>query len=161
MVVKDRQQLLKPHHEFVMPFLKLPFKYRSGYVKADLTRLDYQDQIFTFTSEDGRTVWHWHIKTLIEIVKNGNFPLGTMAVEENTAIHIKEFNGIESKHIDRIISQRPNWASEPGIAINFSDGTDVIVDGNHRYLLSFLSGKKVMNFWCLTEEEARPAELKI
>lgn len=122
--------------------------------------------VFTGSPSDGQVFTHvdleghmrsWHIPRLIQLIatKPEKYEPLHVSVNAEQAAYLVSNNGIELDHLDRLMPAQLNM---PGILIHFPDeGTDIFVDGNHRYVRLMRDGITEMKCWRVTERQAMPA----
>lgn len=153
-----------------IPALKFPelldgavfihFLHDNGGITIRLDKPDYADQYFTHIDPEDGTIRHFHVPKLQTIIKQKSFDIGVFACTPEQASFIMQNHNIDEKHMDRISDQSLN---EPGIICLFEDGggSQLIVDGNHRYVKRTRLGLETMDFWLVPETTWRSALLRV
>lgn len=138
----------------------IPFVHSDDVFTVRLGSRDPTDQVFTYQAlneDDSPAGAMIHVavgKLRREIARNPRaFRQKEYAVVPEQAVHVIEHNGVEMGHLDRL-SERA--AEHPGILLEWNDGTETIVDGNHRYVKRWQLGKETMWFTIVTEEQIKP-----
>jgi len=137
----------------------IPYLHREGGVHASLRIPDPTKQIHTHIDLLG-VQRHYYVPDLIAmtLAEPMRYELVRYQVDAKQAGHIVAYHGIELSHLTAISSLR---LDVPGIIVSFPDGTEIIVDGNHRYVKRFSLGKTAMAFWRIPEEQAKQSMLNL
>lgn len=95
------------------------------------------DEAFTFHRDDtGETFVFLTGKINREISTLGLTPHPTQ-IDAGRAAHVQKFNGVDQHRIARL---DPAHRDLPILVADMEDGTQVIIDGNHRYVRRWLDG---------------------
>lgn len=137
--------------------IRFPFLYRQGSVQLPLNIPDPNNQVFHHKDEQG-VYRHFHINTLMRLVRVHRCPLLTCEVTEEQGKFITANHGIEER---RIATMPLSNLSEPGLLCKFPDGTDLIVEGNHRFVWLARHGMETMEFYEIPEEVWKQSLLRI
>lgn len=135
----------------------LPYIHDSGGTVINLAKPDYTDQIFSHRDLDG-AYRHFHIPKLAAMISRqttDQFHFGEFEVTAEMAAIIANGHGIEAEHLATRISEE--FLHTPGIMCAFADGTQLLVDGNHRFVKRAQCGLQFMQFWLLPETAWRNA----
>lgn len=140
----------------------IPFKYRPGFfhVTVDGT-FRRESQVFSFQprneqNQNSGPMVHIAVpvlQRLIDVAPEGT-ERRTFQIRQQDALHVMSNNGVEKPHLDRLTQE---YLEHPGILVDWSDGTSTIIDGNHRYVKRWLMGMREMDFWVVSELQARIA----
>lgn len=136
----------------------VPYKYDPG---GTITRAgDYSQQIFTFILGATGEQYHFDIGKLTRqvLADPSAYYLLTATFRKRDIDRIIGRNGIELPHLE---SMTPERLDTPGLLIWWPDGTQAIVDGNHRAVARWRQGRKSMDFCVVTLEQSKPCLLDI
>jgi hypothetical protein len=135
----------------------LPFTHRPGGVLVSASPVDFDtnDQVFSHRGTDG-TCRSYHIASLQAFT--GIAERITIALTQSDVYVVIRQYGIEIEHLERI---QPTQLRQPGLMVSFDDGTDLIVDGNHRLVKRYQTGLREMYFFRFTEEQAKQAMIDV
>jgi hypothetical protein len=129
----------------------LPFLYDTDGARISTAHLDHTNQVFSHVDNDDGTERHFHIPKLQRL-----------ADEKVKGVELIEF-GIIAPHVQFVIDNRgvdefhinerltDDMLEKPGLMCAWPDGTQLVVDGNHRYVARFRRGKPHMAFWVFPE----------
>ncbi len=139
--------------------IRVSYLHDSGYLELDPTKMTWSDQIFSHRDREG-TYRHFDVTKLWQMVNadTSRYARRTFAVTNDEAVYLARNHGVDGQHLARITRLQ---AEQPGLMVEFPDSTQIVLDGNHRYLKRFSLGRKTMDFYVLTEAQARPAMLAI
>ena len=123
--------------------IHISFRHKPGFVTVDLAKgLDPDDQIFSH-EDDAGVIRHFHIRTLQALATSDL--LVTRPCDPEIA------NFISIHHNVTNLSRVAFRCHLPGLLCAFDDGTDLIVDGNHRYVWRTMHKMLTMQFYRLPE----------
>lgn len=134
----------------------LPYKFDDGGTIVDPHNRDYTDQIYSHLDTDGRDR-HFHVTKLQKLIIHSftDLPLGSSKAElgvfpvnEENAAFVAGRCSLDEAHIARLSGDD---VDKPGIICLFDDTTQLIVDGNHRYIKRYRLKKDTMEFWIAPE----------
>ena len=149
--------------------MMMPYRYRPGYHRS--VPGDYMSPVFTYIEHHNRKSWHWSMDDVWRMIKAkpDDYPLHLFTTTEDNFNHVRLNNGIEFEHFERLRAM-PGRMDEPGIMLiwraKFNEdgqfnGSGTLIDGNHRLVLRYIEGKRDMQCHCITEAQAKYAELEI
>ena len=139
----------------------IPYAHDSGGVRISLEGPDYRDQYFTHRDPDDDMIRHFHVPKLIDLIKRNpeSFEIGVFDITEEQLAFVKQNRGIDETHINQRMSDA--FLDEPGIICIFPDGSQLIVDGNHRFVLRGQRKMRTMGFWMVPEAIWRKSLLRV
>jgi len=108
----------------------------------------WYDQVFShFDPETGLTR-HFAVGPILRDLQSGGLrpEVCDLEVTAKSAAYLLSNAGIEQDHLARITSR----LHEPILLADFEDGTSLIIDGNHRYVLRFAMGLRYIKAYRLT-----------
>lgn len=132
----------------------VPYKYARGGIWLSPV-VDYTQQVFSFRADDTGETIHWYVNRLYKVEPKEEI---TVELLPDQIDFVLRKHGIQADRLTKIPNDR---LDEHGLMVHFDDGSDVFVDGNHRYVRRFQLGRRYMNFWLLTREQAKVAELDL
>jgi hypothetical protein len=135
--------------------VRIHYKYDSGTTILPMTKPDYYNQRFTHIDEETGEIRHFHIPKLRSLLNNWRVRLMTMAITEEQAELVITTHAVDERHLGNLAIDKP------GIICEFPDTTQLLVDGNHRYVKRFRLGLKTMEFWSVPENIWRKCLLNI
>lgn len=140
--------------------MRVPYLNGDGHLVIDF-RLGVvpSQQIFSHCDPEG-TYRYFDINRLYRIAAENPavFPVLSAPIDPAVVEYIREKQGIEAEHVKGMTQSR---VMEPGLILQFDDGTYVILDGNHRIVKRHAMGLPEMIFYGFSEPEATPAMLKM
>jgi hypothetical protein len=128
----------------------LPYRHDAGGNTIDAETRDYQDQMFSHHDPDDGRLRHFHIPKLKRLIAQNKLPLATFPVNLEEVDFVLANRPIDETHLAQRISDE--FLNEPGIICLFPDGSQLIVDGNHRFVKRGRLGLSSMDFWLVPEE---------
>ena len=144
----------------------LPYKFDDGGTIVDPHNRDYTDQIYSHLDTDGRER-HFHVTKLRRLIIESftDIPqpldqcaLGVFPVNDEQAAIVAGRSLLDENHIARISGA---YLNEPGIICLFDDDSQLIVDGNHRYIKRNRLELETMEFWLAPESIWRLTLLEV
>ncbi len=114
----------------------------------------FDDQVFTHKDLETGEIIHFHVSQILRDLKSGKLrpPLVILAVDRATAELFTQSQGVEADHLPRIA----NKVHDPILLADFDDGTSLVIDGNHRYVLRFTMGFKEIKAYRLDPKMWEP-----
>lgn len=138
----------------------LHYLYDDGGATIPLTAPDYRDQIFSHVDPDNGRTRHFHIPKLRSSIKQTPVTLESFECLPEQARFVQTNHCIDEAHLERL-SAESDYLDQPGIICVFPDQTQLIVDGNHRYIKRTRLGKATMEFWMVPERMWRRSLLRL
>lgn len=116
------------------------------------------DEIFSFQGDDGID-YVWNTTKLYEAAVAGKVKAEKVLipVDSSLATHVAARNGVNITHAMSISKDR---LSVPLLAIEMSDKTSILVDGNHRVVRAFTEGITELPGYVVAYEDAVAYEVK-
>lgn len=138
--------------------LYLSFLHDAGGVRINTTRMDYANQGFIHTDPTGAKR-HFFIPKLQCMADEGikGIRLVEFGLLEDQMQSVIENQGIEEYHVNTRLTDE--ILEKPGLMCEWPDGSQLVVDGNHRYVARYRRGKSFMAFWIFPESIWRRALL--
>lgn len=146
--------------ELVEDGVYLPFLYDNGRVLLSTTAPDPTNQVFSHIDDEDGTERHFHIPKLQQLADQ-RLPGVELVEFEIIEPHVQFIitnRGIDEYHVNERLKNAD--LDQPGLMCSWPDGSQLVVDGNHRYVARFRRGKPFMAFWVFPERVWRRALLR-
>jgi hypothetical protein len=142
---------------FLCPYL---YDDDDGGMLLNTTVIDYRNQLFSHIDPDDHRIRHFDISKLIKMIKQepSAFEIGLFELLEQQVNFIQQNHGIDETHFNRISDE---FLNEPGIICLFADTSQLVVDGNHRFIARARRNLESMAFWLVPETTWRKALLRL
>jgi hypothetical protein len=137
----------------------LPYLYDKGGARINMCQPDYKEQYFTHHDLDDQ-FRHFHIAKLVKMIeRNPNaFDIGVFPIDPQLVEFVRNNQGTDEGYLTRMSSQ---FIDVPGIICLFADGSQLIVDGNHRFVKRYELGRDNMQFHLIPESAWRKSLLRV
>jgi hypothetical protein len=122
------------------------------------TTTDHKNQVFTHVDDDDGTERHFHIPKLLQLIHEPGVELAEFDIIEPHVDFVMANRGVDEYHVNERLKDAD--LEQPGLMCNWSDGSKLVVDGNHRYVARFRRGKPFMSFFVFPEHVWRRALLR-
>jgi hypothetical protein len=112
------------------------------------------DEIFSHTDEDGVTR-HWNTSAMVRAVfeRKVKPAHGECDINGSLVAHILSNHGVEEANL----AQLPDKVLDiPVVLAQFTDGTSLLIDGNHRVVKRWRKGLKKVHAMIFSEEQWKP-----
>ena len=129
--------------------LFVPYLHRRDGVWIDAVPRPEQ-QVFTFQHRDTGKLYSWHVAELLRLALRFPERVGHITVDllPEQVDHVRRLNGVEPA---RLLQLTTKQLEVPGLFLKMPGGSDLLVDGNHRYVRRFDLGLPSMRFVQLHE----------
>ena len=100
------------------------------------TDVKFTDELFTHQDDETGVQTSWNATRVYEWAVSRNWPVTRVAVDEEHARYCFEKRGFEEERIPDILAD-PARLKKPIVFVANPDGTHLLIDGTHRYVLYF------------------------
>lgn len=104
-----------------------------------LADLSPYDEFFTHISDDGtNTQTTYAVSAITKNLEQLGWPVVLIPVEQHHAMYCLQHRGVEERRLKRL---REVDLDRPIIFVHQLDGTHLLIDGTHRYVKAFMTGR--------------------
>ena len=133
--------------EMTKDHLTMFYLHDEGSARIDLRVPQTADQIFSHLDPDDGRTRHFHIPKLAQLIRQyaDACELIEYGITDEQVEFVIRTHNIDDGHVVNRIT--PDSLEQPGIICAFPDETELLVDGNHRFVARHRAGKTMMRFW--------------
>lgn len=104
----------------------------------DWTELGPKEVVFSFDDENPNRTYHFAVERLEKYLVEIDHPIRAIAVDPEWAKTLPVVRGLEPHRLVRLLEAPEKWT--PVIFCEMPDKSGLLVDGNHRYYITWQAG---------------------
>lgn len=118
--------------------------------KLDALTMHPFEAIFSWNEPGTDNNYHWAADQLCKYLADTNHEVVLIPIDKDFARTLPALRGLEIERMDRIPLNPNLWT--PVVLLNMPDGTHLLVDGNHRYFMSWVFGETEIRTWMVDQD---------